>query len=257
MRNTWHSFSHYLIPRWLRMLAMSGFYPDSGSRILDFGCGSGREVYAFRDAGFDAYGFDIHDYLRLREPGDRRWFELLVAEGRGPADYSCDWDGFRLPYPDAAFDFVFSLTVLEHVQNLDVVLRELSRVMKPTSIAFHIYPPRYVLREPHIRVPLAGVFQSYPWLWLWAQRGIRNDFQKGMSARETARHNRDYVATGLNYLPPRRVLAIAGRHYSAVDFTPELWEYDSPGHRLLPCSKLYRAYYNATQTAVLRTMKIA
>lgn len=255
MRTARSGFDHYLLPRWLRMLAMSGFFADGSSRILDFGCGTGRDVYAWRDAGYSAHGFDITDSVQLRRPEDRRWFKSLAFSANNPANYSLDWKSFQLPYDEASFDFVFSLTVLEHVQNLEVVLRELSRVMKKQSIAFHIFPPRYVTIEPHISVPLGGVIQNYPWFWFWARCGVRNEFQRAMNARETAQQNLAYSASGLNYRPPREILTVAARYYHYAHFTPDLWEFDNARLRRRMNSKLYRMYYSYRRTAVLRLIK--
>jgi SAM-dependent methyltransferase len=41
------------------------------------------------------------------------------------------YDGKHIPFEDGVFDAVFSSEVFEHVFNLDEVLRELNRVMKP------------------------------------------------------------------------------------------------------------------------------
>jgi len=49
-----------------------GIFLDRDSRILDFGSGSGKTVYEYRDAGFDAYGFDITSTVELRQPGDEQ-----------------------------------------------------------------------------------------------------------------------------------------------------------------------------------------
>lgn len=234
---------------------MSGFFADGSTRMLDFGCGSGRDVYALRDAGFDAHGFDITDTVELRRPQDRSWFKTSALPGNSPSDYSLNWETFQLPYEDASFDFVFSLTVLEHVQNLDVVLQELSRVMKPTSIAFHIFPPCYVTVEPHMRVPLGGVIQNYFWFWFWAKCGIRNQFQSSLGAKQAAKQNLAYCRSGLNYLRPSEILNIAAKYYRTRDFAPDLWEYENARLRKRLNSQFFRLYYSYQRTIVLRLVK--
>jgi SAM-dependent methyltransferase len=41
------------------------------------------------------------------------------------------FDGNRLPFPDASFDGVIATQVMEHVRNPDILLSEISRVLKP------------------------------------------------------------------------------------------------------------------------------
>ena len=48
-------------------------------------------------------------------------------------------------------------------------------------------------------VPFSSVFRSEAYFYFWALMGIRNSFQKGLSARETARRNHAYGQTGINY----------------------------------------------------------
>lgn len=37
--------------------------PKPGERILDYGCGLGRTVHRLRAMGYDAYGYDVTDYV--------------------------------------------------------------------------------------------------------------------------------------------------------------------------------------------------
>lgn len=182
----------------------------------------GNFVYHFRDAGFDAYGFDIHDYVGLRSPSDRQFFQI-ADKGGDQSDFSLDWTQFRLPYADGTFDFVLSFETLEHVQNYDAALRELARVMKPEGIAIHIFPPRYRYLEGHTYVPFGGMTKSYWYNYLWAMLGIRNDFQKGLSAKETAKRNVRYAHTGTNYPPITEVRNLGRKYYEGVHFAPEMW----------------------------------
>ena len=51
--------------------------------------------------------------------------------------------GEQLPYPDEFFDFVFSINVLDHVNDVDQVLEEMRRVLKGDGICYvavHILP---------------------------------------------------------------------------------------------------------------------
>lgn len=52
-------------------------YVHKDARILDYGCGAGGRVYELFDAGYtNASGYDVLDYLKLRDPADRSRFHI-------------------------------------------------------------------------------------------------------------------------------------------------------------------------------------
>lgn len=214
---------HDQVAVYRRVLALTDRYLNEESRILDFGCGAGALVYEFRDDGLNARGFDIHDYLKLRCPEDRQFFDIL-DNGLEHRDMTLDWNTFRLPYADATFDFVLSATALEHVLNLELVVRELARVTKPQGIGIHTFPPRYSVFEQHTFVPFGGIGKTFAYNLFWAVLGIRNQFQKGLSAVETARLNADYARKGTNYPPLREINRIGRKYFGIVRFAPQLQE---------------------------------
>lgn len=67
--------------------------------------------------------------------------------------------GETLPYPDCFFDLIVCHTVIEHVCDVEQVIREMSRVLKPGGY-LHIEAPNYFWPyEPHLAIwciPLAG-----------------------------------------------------------------------------------------------------
>lgn len=50
------------------------------------------------------------------------------------------YDGRKLPFGDAVFDIIFSSNVLEHVDDLDGMLAECGRVLKPGGRMIHVVP---------------------------------------------------------------------------------------------------------------------
>ena len=48
--------------------------------------------------------------------------------------------GDKIPEPDATFDYVISNSVLEHIANLEPVIREIGRVLKPGGRFFYTVP---------------------------------------------------------------------------------------------------------------------
>jgi SAM-dependent methyltransferase len=178
-------------PRDIRQIALceaKGIPVHKDAKILDFGCGAGHRVYDLLDAGYTrAAGYDVLDYLELRDPADRHRF-CITADG-------------HIPVPDASFDFVYSDEVFEHVLNQPLAWQEIVRVLKPGGVGVHVIPAKWSPLEPHIKVPLGGLrlFKRYPYYLLWAILGIRNEFQHGLSAGEVARRNYRYAHAELNY----------------------------------------------------------
>src|SRR5262245_57555888 len=152
------------------------------STILDFGCGEGETVYQLRSLGFNAYGVDIK--LSRQET----FLRLIPSEGK-----------YRIPFDNDTFDFIFSDQVLEHAKNLPEALSEMNRVLRFGGFSLHLFPPKLKPIEPHILVPFAGVIQVYPWLLIWSWLGIRNSFQKGLSYRQVANRNYEYLKNHTAY----------------------------------------------------------
>lgn len=108
----------------------------AGSQILDIGSGYGSFVIAAHRLGFRPFGlepaqFDVH-YSQNRLEQDAP--ELI---GRSPFLYG---DGKNLPYLNNSFNAVALWNVLEHIDNLDDVLNEVDRVLKPGGHVFIICP---------------------------------------------------------------------------------------------------------------------
>jgi len=99
------------------------------SRILDFGCGPGRDLKIFRDAGSEAIGLE----------GAERFVQLA-------RDYSgCEvWhqDFLHLQLPGEYFDGIFANAALFHVpsQELPRILKELWATLKPSGVLFSSNP---------------------------------------------------------------------------------------------------------------------
>jgi ubiquinone/menaquinone biosynthesis C-methylase UbiE len=60
--------------------------------------------------------------------------------------------GEAIPFPDNTFDFVISLAVLEHVQNVTAVLEQTYRVLKPGGYAYFEVPNNLFPFESHYKM---------------------------------------------------------------------------------------------------------
>ena len=102
-------------------------------------------------------------------------------------------------------------------------------------------------------VPLAGIFQSFPYFFFWAALGIRNGFQEGKSAWETAQLNLKYAHSGINYLPPKTLLKLGREYFGRAEYIPEIWDVVYFG--TCPNSPFWKKWYSFTDTSVLMLEK--
>jgi SAM-dependent methyltransferase len=93
-----------------------------GGTGLDLGCGDGKLMRILLDAAghrASLVGVDI-DPLETRD---------ALAAGVYQRVHTVP--GNQVPEPDAAFDFVFSNSVLEHIDELEPVIAEMARMLRP------------------------------------------------------------------------------------------------------------------------------
>lgn len=87
---------------------------DRHDTILDFGCARGYTVRAFRELGYNAYGYDVSKWAV--ENADEIVRPSLTTEPELAFNSMLD------------YDWVIAKDVLEHVENLDRTIDQLKRV---------------------------------------------------------------------------------------------------------------------------------
>ena len=102
---------------------------------LDLGCGDGRLTRVLSDqvGGLRLVGIDV-DPMETALAENERFYERVHTTSAE-----------HIPEPDASFDFVVSVSVMEHIPNLQGVLHDVARVLKPgaplittvPSVGFH------------------------------------------------------------------------------------------------------------------------
>jgi len=121
-------------PRFMNGLKLRYLLEDLApvrGRVLDVGCGAGQVAKAVKHArpDVDVCGCDIsRSALAAAATPDSGGVDFRIASAE------------RLPFADGEVDFVWIFDVLEHVDDPEMVLREVHRVLKPGG-GFHIVLP--------------------------------------------------------------------------------------------------------------------
>jgi SAM-dependent methyltransferase len=195
-------------------------------RLLEIGTGSGGIAHWFGTHPSGRYEVDAVDVVDNR----------LVREGFRYADVT----DTRLPFADASFDVVLSNHVIEHVGDTDAQrahLAELRRVLRDDGVGYLAVPSRWMLVEPHFKLPLLS--------WLpapLADRYVR------MAGRGTHYDCRPLTVPRVESLLAQAGFAFAQCHAEALRLTFELEA---------PRSRLYRAVLRPMPDAAYAALRRA
>jgi SAM-dependent methyltransferase len=178
----------------LRLIARyGGALPNR--RILDLGSGMGGTSVALELAGAAPLAFEYNraycDIIRLR--AGRYRLDLPVINGAGE----------RLPFADASFDLAIAWDVVEHVQDPELLLAELSRVLRPHGRALLTVINRYAFRDPHYHMPLLN----------WLPRAVAEALieRRGRSKRDSSFSDRQRLSE-MHYYTMGSFRRLAARH---------------------------------------------
>ena len=99
---------------------MRFFHAYTDGNLLDFGCGDGQFLHLASKYCAKAYGVDVSEHAieKARDRFPELEFEIFQTE-KG------------IPYANNYFDTVSAIEVLEHILDIEAVLEELNRVLKP------------------------------------------------------------------------------------------------------------------------------
>ncbi len=118
----------YLFDQFLK----NRFSPEM--KILDAGCGGGRNLVYFLRSGFPVFGVDRNpeaiEYVRF--------LAKMLAPDLPPENFRIAAVE-EIPFPDETFDVVISCAVLHFAddeKHFDRMLREMWRILKPSGLFF-------------------------------------------------------------------------------------------------------------------------
>ncbi len=122
----------------------------AGKKVLDIGCGGGYLSEEFAKLGCRVTGLDpsLPTLETARAHAKQERLDIDYMHGSGES----------LPFADGTFDIVYCCDVLEHVSDLNRVIAETSRVLKPDGI----YLFDTINRTPQSWLLAIQIFQNFP-----------------------------------------------------------------------------------------------
>lgn len=192
------------------------FNSRDGVAVLDYGCGNGKVVQEGRKAGIDIYGTDVF-YAGSNSKEASQAMGLLGTVVR-------EMENGVIPFDDNMFDLVCSNQVIEHVDDLDLVLKEIYRVMKPGGVFLSLFPTLECVYEGHIGIPFIH--------WFSKESGLRNryvltlrllgmgNFKVGKTAQQWTADQIDWIDRYTHYRTRDDISRSYAKHFTFA-FTEE------------------------------------
>jgi len=139
-------YFHWRNAQYLGYIELMPVTGQDGKIVLDYGCGPGNDIIGFSlfSKTSKLYGIDVSptalEAARKRLDLHNKTAEFILVEEKDN----------RIPLPENSVDYIHSSGVLHHCQNIDAILDELYRILKPggkmsvmvynySSILLHLY----------------------------------------------------------------------------------------------------------------------
>lgn len=115
-----------------------------GLSLIDIGCSTGYMTKIYGEHFKSITGIDIDEnavnYAKRHNSRDNITYQIA--------------DSMNLPFPDNCFDLATCTHIYEHVPDSERMISEIYRVLKPNGFCLFSAGNRFVLIEPHYRLPL-------------------------------------------------------------------------------------------------------
>lgn len=124
-----------------KLASLHDFHLTSNSLVLEIGYTSGgHSQFAFERLGLQVAGVDnfygtTHSSQNLHQ--------ILATDLNSHVHFATGDITSKCPFDDESFDFIYSTSVLEHVQDLPSAFSEMHRLLKPGGMIVHNYHPYF------------------------------------------------------------------------------------------------------------------
>ncbi len=140
-------------------LRWNGGPPKALKRILNVGCGFGREAQVLQEisGGAEVFAIDLNFSLLNAAPGlrDRRGLHLVIASA------------YAVPFAPGTFDLVYSQGVIHHSYDTQRAFRSIVEFVRPAGTCFLWV---YALEDHLAKHGFAGVIARLRW---WSELVLR------------------------------------------------------------------------------------
>jgi len=111
----------------------------SKKKCLEIGCGNAFQSALFANFSHKFIATDLFSNDDYHKTRIRRAKELIQSLNAGNISL-INCSATALPFADSYFDFIFSSSVLEHIKDRALVLKEIKRVLKPGGTCLIVVP---------------------------------------------------------------------------------------------------------------------
>lgn len=193
--------------------------PAKSVRVLDYGCGSGQIVNELRKHKVNVYGCDVfYEGGNYLESIDTRLLDDGIIRKM------C---GNDIPFDSASFDYIIDNQVMEHVENLDGVLSEIHRVLKPGGKVLNLFPDKSVWREGHCGIPFLHWFPRQNTARIYYAAGLRFlGFGYNKGSKGVMRWSKDYcewLDRWTYYRPHRDIDDTYRKYFTDIQHIEDYW----------------------------------
>ena len=122
-------------------------FQTQNAKVLEVGYTSGGEsIIGFERLGMDAYGID-YNYDGSFETNSRHQHVAKLA--RSKATFLTGDITKKTDIDEEFLDAIYTLSVLEHIQDLPAAFDEMYRILKPGGVMYHHYDPYFYIKGGH------------------------------------------------------------------------------------------------------------